>query len=182
MSEVIVRYWLVESDEAKQKYQELMDNDQENRQQIFELCSDVGANTEKFLVEPRTGKIAGLIFDQKPDCKIWKPVKNHENTYMPKLSSKKGKLINECLKNIKLFNNEDIGKNFLGGSFIFHSCDMFRAGIEFFDNETIVISAKDIKDGFKWKPINGLKELKASEYWQIKENENINSRRQPQQN
>jgi len=158
-------YWLIESEEAKAKWDKLVADAEKKRAVAREWMLAQGG-TGLFI--SYSGNIDGIEFETLPE-KNWKENQRYNGYYSPKRNTKVGKELTRQMGELSDgWSREIIGETFLGHQWIFSECNMLRCGMETTD-KGIVLSAKEGLGATQWKPIDGLRRLKDSEYWAIKE-------------
>jgi len=161
-------YWLIESDEAKAKWDKLAADAEQKRATAREWMIAQGG-TGKCL-NGLQGSIDAIQFIESPE-KDWKENKYYSGYYAPKRNTKVGKsLFCEMIKLQSGMIRETVGEIFLGHQWIFSGCSMLRCGWENSDKGIILMAIEGEGDA-QWKPTEGLRKLKNSEYWAIKETE-----------
>ena len=94
-------YVTPKNSETGKKMQELLDKASAIRKEISEYLKLLGANPNQWVSSDNylfnTGVIA-VVFDKKPDLKIWKEFKKIPNSYQPRMTSNKGKKYNQNFK------------------------------------------------------------------------------------
>lgn len=154
-------YWLVEppADEALRKFR---DDDARRRKDVADFLKDVGAG-ESIM---RCGNQISGVTLEKPDERIWKRHKGAISGYWsPRRNTPKGKEIAKRMYALRLTDGGSVGALFLGREMAFCDGHVIRPGIEWI-GEQVVICADESKE---WKPIPGLRRIKVSEYWAMKE-------------
>lgn len=82
----MIRYWKAQPETAKQ-IKKLLKEEDKWKIRVKDFAERVGSDTEKdFLISRGFGEtsVAGLAFDQTPNPKLWKKIKNHDGYFQPK--------------------------------------------------------------------------------------------------
>ena len=114
------------------------------------------------------GRVMGVAFDEHPG-KLWGRIRDCLGYYFPKRNSKAGKkLYTDMERHRGGLGRGVVGKAFLGAWCISSGGGLCGCGWEK-TNHGIILKAPEGTGEENWKPIAGLRKLKASEYWAIKE-------------
>ena len=124
----------------------------------------------------RGGSTTTIQFDHNPGT-AWRESDEFPGCYRPLKSRKEGKAAHKALDDARLPDIRDIvARAMLGRTMLFHECRFYRPGYHTLAG-THVITAKippaDHKE--QWKPIDGLRLLKDSEYWAMVEAESVST-------
>jgi len=162
----MTNYWLIESEEAKAKWDEMVAVAEQKRLDLKVWVDELGGSGS-CLVDS-DGNVSGVHFD-KPPGKEWAKSKNSCGYYYPKRNSKAGKLLYGAMKEHRNgLDRGDVAKTFLGKWRIFTDGRICGCGWEHTSEGQILLATQG--DGIEqWAPIAGLRLLKDSEYWTIKE-------------
>ena len=164
MSETI--YWLIEGDEAKAKWQERLDECFRKRKEVKIWIERVGG-TGEFLWTNCDQIVMAIKFESAPG-KNWRKDHTQKGYYIPKRNLKEGKKLYAEMTLLEGgMGTESICDEFLGCSFVFFDGALRSCGWNTYAAGVVLKS----KPSDRWKPIEGLRLLKDSEYWAIKEAE-----------
>jgi len=154
-------YWLVEPP-ADQALKKLCDDDARRRKDVADFLKDIGAGDGVL----RCGnQIIGVTLE-KPDERIWKRHKGAISGYWsPRRNTPKGKEVAKRMYGLRITNGGDVGAAFLGSEMAFVGRGVVRPGMEFVGDKCVITA----DESPAWKPIPGLRQIKASEYWAMKE-------------
>lgn len=165
-------YWLIESEEAKVKWNELVAVAEQKRTRLKDWIAEIGGSGT--YLGDSDGRVAGIKFEEHPG-KVWGHNKGNFGYYYPKRNTKIGKqLYAEMIKHRGGLGREDVGKAFLGHWRIFSGGRLCSCGWETTNKGIILMATEGTgeREGKEqWKPTEGLRKLKDSAYWAIKETE-----------
>ena len=161
-------YWLIEGEEARAKWDELFEGVAQQRTDARKWVEDKGG-TGNYL-RSRDEGVCGMEFETNPG-KDWKENRRNSGYYSPKRNTKAGKLLSAEMFQLRCgVSREIVSKAFLGYEMIFSKLQMLTCGWEKL-SPGVILMATPGEEKEQWKPIEGLRLLKDSEYWKIKEEE-----------
>jgi len=161
-------YWIIEGSKAKAKWDEMFHEAEQKRTVLKEWVDNVGG-TGKYL-RGYDGCVEGIEFEDPPG-KDWKTSKKCDGYYLPKRNTKNGKLLNAEMETLRgEMSRIDVGNVFLGHGMIFSRHKLLSCGWET-TKDGVILLATESESEEQWEPITGLRKLKDSEYWTIKESE-----------
>lgn len=155
-----IAYYIINDKDLKNQINDSFDKFEEHvKSLLFKFkCSDDA------MIVGSDGKICGLKL-QSPDLKKWKEVKKNRSFYMPRLNTKDGKKLHEEIGKVSRIDTYSLGKMLFGKPFIVIGLNIQSPGLETINGELVV----SVYDSTEWKPVNGLRRINTSEYWQMKE-------------
>ena len=157
-------YYLIESGKAKEVLSQMQLAKKQFDEHLSKLSEKYGCNDSETLSSG--GCIVGLCFvAAQPDKKLWREVSGWTDYYFPRRNTKKGKEIAAEINAVKRVSSLWLAENFLGNRGALIGCKFVSAGLEKLGDNFVIITGKSEE----WKPIEGLRELKNSEYWLMKE-------------
>lgn len=95
-----MRYITRKDSETGKKFMAAYDNMKNAEKEARELVTLLGAKQWRERYGVAAGGVAALVFDKKPDTKIWKNVYGSSKNWMPKLNCTEGKRINSLIENL----------------------------------------------------------------------------------
>lgn len=160
-------YWLIEGEHAKKVLADLQALWRHWRQEAYNWARGQGGDGRVQI--SGLGTITGICFDREPfNSPLWKH--RGEGVYAPRRNSRAAKALSEEMHKLRWGCGEDIGRAFLGQGMLFAGSRFFTPGLEFYADAVIVLASLPPADNEEqWQPIEGLRRLKDSEYWQIRE-------------
>lgn len=165
-------HWRIDGGKAAKGLAKLKQKQRVQREATDAFLAKHGAENVLLATGGFGRHVSGVICD-KPATRGWKQKKGEDpRWWFPDRRSAAGKSNEREMREIECASTNDVGIALLGcewaergngrgGSFI------HRARLEIFGDVHVVSAIKDDC----WKPIDGLTELKASEYWALKEAE-----------
>jgi hypothetical protein len=155
-------YWIVEG-EAVSALDALGARCADNTAAMSELAESVGAKSEVF-VDRGNGRLVGFEFESVPAG--WVEHRRIKKCFVPSSRMKGGKTLLQKMKAIgPAFCSAELGRAMLGTAMARDGDRMFYAGLDVIGDLRIVVASSS-KD---WKPVPGLRLLRDSEYWALKE-------------
>lgn len=156
-------YYLVESEEAKAKFKQVLEADNDSRQKLVKICKQLGGTGD--FIQYSSGSSDEIQFAKDPGP-AWKAVPDYEGFYRPLKNRKDGKEASKLLTNNRRPGlRGEICNVMLGQPFVFVGMALHTCGFETYPEGPVIITVKSES----WKPIPGLRKLKNSEYWAMKE-------------
>lgn len=162
-------YWLIEGDEAKAKWAELSAKWDAILAETDRWVQSVKGESVLLDYGYRV-RVVGIRFDIQPD-NVWRRLQKHPDYHMPHKRTKAGKALFKQVSDLEWPQyTSDVGRVFLSHETILDGMRLCRPGFERIGDDVVIIAARP-KPGhpIQWEPIAGLRKLKDSEYWQIKE-------------
>lgn len=164
-------YWLVESDEAKSEIKRLFNEGKVSLKHFASVCKGLGASSQ--FVKNHDGSSSEFLEFNKDPGKHWVKSKIFSDFYRPRKSTKEGKALSKTLLDAQVPPTYNfIFKAMLGTSHLFNGNGFSTPGIKKLGEIWIVEAIlPDKKNKEQWQPREGLRRLKASEYWKMVEDE-----------
>ena len=160
------RYWIAKSEPAISVIEDFKNRQKVAVETLQELMDKYGFSEMTVC----GGKINAIYLEKEPDLKIWKRVKGADSRssrwYSPRC--KEGKEIIKDLRRAEFVSDEEVkSKCFKNKMFLISKSEGIFIPHAFLEEigDAFVISACDDD---RWEPIEGLEELKTSEYFALK--------------
>lgn len=162
------RYWLIEGEHAKKALEAYVRARHTGYRMALHWCREAGGNG-RFVLSGES--VTGIGFDA-PNLKLWTESFT-QGFYWPKQNSKAGKQLMQEMRKLHVPGRQTVGMLFLGADQLYTMGRVYYPGLEEIKGRDAlhwVILAKDVHAGHRtWKPIEGLREIRASEYHALKE-------------
>jgi hypothetical protein len=153
-------YWIIESDEAKALFASLIEKHKAASTASAALSREYGGTGRYFTRGPH---LMGFEFETPPDKKVWKNI--GPKVWGPRRNTKAGIAIWERMAKLKRLDSDEIGNVFLGAALVFSDMHIHHPGWATIGGQTVILGIEHKE----WKPIDGLRRIKASEYWAMRE-------------
>jgi hypothetical protein len=158
-------YWLVQGEPALSVLAAFLEDVDRERKRIVEFVISRGGNGH---IRYTNHKVISVFFaDEKKVPKHWKRADGRGTCgyYRPRGNVPDGKADLAEMKQLRVFSGEDVGERFLGMPAVVENHAMYIPCLERIGDKQLVVGI----ESNQWKPIKGLKKLKSSEYWQMRE-------------